>query len=160
MGMHPNKWVQTQMAQSETPENGGTRESFTNTRAISPVIGVVLLVGLTVALSAITGTLVFGLAADVSQTTPTVDVAFTETEGGAISVTHAGGDTLDSGTVEIVFQNQTGSTARETWQAPVEAGDSPESSPFDVKAGTEMHVVWTAADGEQSYTLGTYRVPA
>ena len=145
------------MAQSDPESTRDALASFTNTnRAVTPVIGVVLLVLVTVALAGIVSTLIFGLTDGMSQSAPNADVAFQETADGAIVVTHAGGDTLDRGTVEVVYTNQTGSTVREPWLTPVQAGDSPESSPFNVKAGTTIRVVWTSPDGGQSYTVGVY----
>jgi flagellin-like protein len=148
------------MAQSDSDarETGRPTASFTDHRAISPVIGVVMLVGVTVILAAIIGTFALGIAGDaVTQQTPTADLTFAETDDG-VTITHGGGDTLDSGTAEVVYTNQTGSTVRETWQTPVEAGDSPETSPFDAKAGSEIRVVWRAPDGGESYVLDSHRV--
>ena len=144
------------MAQSDTERATDALASFLDHRAVTPVIGVVLLVLVTVALAGIVSTLIFGLTDDVSQSAPNADVTFQPTGDGTIAVTHAGGNTLDRGTVEVVYTNQTGSTVRESWQTPVKAGDSPESSPFNVKAGTTIRVVWLSADGGQSYTVGSY----
>jgi flagellin-like protein len=149
------------MALSE-PESGRTPDKIAevaNTeRAVSPIIGVILMVAVTVTLSAIVGTLIFGMSQGVSQTTPTADISFQETDSGTVSVTHAGGDTFDTGTVEVVYTNKTGSTVRETWNTPARVGDSPSGGPFSVKAGTEIQVVWTAANGGESYIIDSSRV--
>jgi len=126
-------------------------------RAVSPVIGVVLLIALTVMISAIVGTFVLGLAGDMATgQAPTTEVAFAETDSGAISVTHDGGETLDRGTVEIVYTNQTGSTVRETWATPIRSGDSPDAGPFAASSGSTVRVVWAAPGGDSSYVLGEY----
>lgn len=151
------------MARSK-PESGlipdAIAEVANTDRAVSPIIGVVLMVAITVTVSAVVGTMVLGLGPDLSQTSPTVDVTFQETSSGEISVTHGGGDTIDSGTVEVVYTNSTGSTVREEWKTPIQTGDSPSSGPFNVKSGTTMNVVWTNADGSESYILESYTVAA
>ncbi len=149
------------MALSE-PESGiipdTIAEVANSDRAVSPVIGVVLMIALTVAISAIVGTLIFGITPEIGQTKPTVDVTFQETTSGAISVTHAGGDTLDRGTVEVVYTNKTGSTVRDEWKTPLRIGDSPSGGPYTVKSGTTLRVVWTDTSGDESYLLASFTV--
>ena len=65
-------------------------------RGVSPVIGVILMVAITVILAAVIGTFVLGLGQDVSQTAPQASITFqndTDTAGN-ITITHEGGDTL------------------------------------------------------------------
>ena len=130
-----------------------------NSRAISPVIGVVLLVAITVVLSGLVGTLIFGFGQNIGQMKPTADFVYMETDSGAVSVTHEGGDSFDMGTVEVVYTNQTGSKVTATWQGPIHAGDSPQAGPFTVKTGTTLRIVWHAPDSDQSYTVGSYEAP-
>lgn len=63
-------------------------------RAVSPALGAVLLVGVTVATAAVFGTLLFGQAAALSGSPPTAtfDLA---ADGDRVSIDHTGGDAVD-----------------------------------------------------------------
>jgi flagellin-like protein len=68
--------------------------------AVSPVIGVILMVAITVILAAVIGTFVLGLGDQVSNTSPTASFTFDYTEGGTqygdqLTVTHDGGDKIE-----------------------------------------------------------------
>jgi len=69
-------------------------------RAVSPVIGVVLIVGLTVILSAVVGSLILGVADDTIGDGPATDApnaSFVVTESGdELTITHAGGDAIEA----------------------------------------------------------------
>ena len=62
-------------------------------RAVSPVIGVVLMVAITIILAAIIGTFVLGLSPGSSQVAPLATVTFDDS--GNLTMQHEGGDTLD-----------------------------------------------------------------
>lgn len=73
-------------------KNGLIRE----TRAVSPVVGVVLLIGITVILAATIATLVFGLGV-APTVAPNVDWRFDYDENGEnLTITHVGGDPVDA----------------------------------------------------------------
>lgn len=63
-------------------------------RAVSPALGAVILVGITVATAAILGTVLFGQAAALGGAPPTAsfDVA---AEGDRVTLSHEGGDAVD-----------------------------------------------------------------
>ncbi|MEF8890226.1 MAG: type IV pilin N-terminal domain-containing protein, partial [Haloferacaceae archaeon] len=70
------------------------KQLLTEDRAVSPVIGVILMVAITVILAAVIGTFVLGLGQNV-QSTPQASFSFdfndTATE---VDITHNGGDRL------------------------------------------------------------------
>ncbi|MCK4270154.1 MAG: type IV pilin N-terminal domain-containing protein [Methanogenium sp.] len=71
--------------------------------AVSPVIGVILMVAITVILAAVIGAFVFGMAGDV-QTTKTVAVTASVNGTGGLEITEQGGqdfNSLDSISVKI-----------------------------------------------------------
>lgn len=71
--------------------------------AVSPVIGVILMVAITVILAAVIAVFVFGLAGNI-QSTKTVAITATKYSGGGFNLTcHGGADigTLDSANVTI-----------------------------------------------------------
>jgi len=86
------------------------KQLFDDDRAVSPVIGVILMVAITVILAAVIGTFVLGLGDQVQSTTPQVSFGFdqsSEANGSlsgthkVVTVTHETGDTLDESNVDI-----------------------------------------------------------
>ncbi|GAB7093870.1 hypothetical protein JCM30237_10220 [Halolamina litorea] len=63
-------------------------------RAVSPALGVVLLVGVTVAAAAVLGTAVLGQATALTEPPPTASFEI-EAQGDRVSISHAGGDAVD-----------------------------------------------------------------
>lgn len=72
-----------------------------STRAVSPVLGVVLLVGITVLLSAAIAGIVLGVGAE-PDLPPQVDWSFTYDGEGNLTIRHDGGDPIDPTTVRVV----------------------------------------------------------
>jgi flagellin-like protein len=77
---------------------------FTDDDAVSPVIGVILMVAITVILAAVIGTFVLGLGDQVSNTSPSASFTFDYSNssqgsipGDSLSVTHDGGDKINGG---------------------------------------------------------------
>jgi flagellin-like protein len=80
------------------------KQLLTDNDAVSPVIGVILMVAITVILAAVIGTFVLGLGDQVSNTSPTASFTFDYTNssganGDELAVTHDGGDKIDAGTL-------------------------------------------------------------
>jgi flagellin-like protein len=72
---------------------------FDDDSAVSPVIGVILMVAITVILAAVIATFVLGLGDSVSNTAPQASFSFNyDTDGSPnqIDITHNGGDTIES----------------------------------------------------------------
>jgi flagellin-like protein len=72
---------------------------LTDDDAVSPVIGVILMVAITVILAAVIGTFVLGLGDQVSNTSPTASFTFEFTDASSgttdsLDVTHDGGDQI------------------------------------------------------------------
>lgn len=76
----------------------GFRNLFGEERGVSPVIGVILMVAITVILAAVIGSFVLGIGSDV-QAAPQASLQVDFTSG---DVTHNGGDTLDWTEVRVV----------------------------------------------------------
>ena len=78
------------------PGKGSGRE-----RGVSPVIGIVLLVAVTVAIGAVAATYAFGLTGD-SHSFETAEFNFDYTEEqDRLVVTHMGGDSVEAGSIEF-----------------------------------------------------------
>jgi len=129
-------------------------------RAVSPVIGVILMVAITVILAAVIGSFVLGLGNSVQQTAPNANFQFDFQDNGAgnftVTATHTGGDTVPAS--ENLSINTTDSTfeSKNDFDPPVSAGES--ASIKNVSEGA-VSVIWTAQNGENSQILADEQVP-
>ena len=64
-------------------------------RAVSPVIGVILMVAITVILAAVSGVFVLGLADDLGESPTQATLSFDSDGDSNLTIAHDGGDTLD-----------------------------------------------------------------
>jgi flagellin-like protein len=152
------------------------KQLLTDDRAVSPVIGVILMVAITVILAAVIGTFVLGLGQNV-QSTPQASFNFDFGDNGTdstiVNVTHNGGDALQLGdntnTVRIVSTNSSASDYKwlgsdtsydlNSSGATISAGTT--ASDYDYGSGGEtVRVVWTGTNNESSATLGSQEAPA
>lgn len=141
-------------------------------RAVSPVIGVILMVAITVILAAVIGTFVLGLGDQVSQTTPSASFQFDydadDTGNETLTITHNGGDTLSASEVTVTANepfNMSGtwySNATASWSdasnSDISAGSSVTIDHGDLSSHT-VRVVWQAAEGDSSAQLGIWNGP-
>jgi flagellin-like protein len=76
---------------------------FDDDRGVSPVIGVILMVAITVILAAVIAAFVLGLG-DTNSTAPSVtwDYDYDESDG-TLTITNTGGDSFDPARVELQF---------------------------------------------------------
>ncbi|MWG32941.1 type IV pilin [Halomarina oriensis] len=128
-------------------------------RAVSPVIGVILMVAITVILAAVIASLTLGLG-DSAQTAPTAKFDFEQTgtlsDGTAeVTVSHASGATIANERVDVVY-----GTDDEKFGEEVSAGTSTVVDSGEISSGSaeEIKVVWTSEDGSTSTVLATYQI--
>ena len=150
------------------------KQLFTDDSAVSPVIGVILMVAITVILAAVIGTFVLNLGGSVSQTTPQASFGFDyNTTSDSVIVTHETGDTIDadSNTLKVTVEGKSfGSASGAT--SGVTANDAIFSG--SISAGTSLNatlasgsswssdtvrVVWQSETGENSATLSESTSP-
>jgi len=86
------------------------KQLFDDDDAVSPVIGVILMVAITVILAAVIATFVLGLGEQVSSTTPTASFTtefskFSGQQAGNLTITHDGGATIAASEVFVRGQN-------------------------------------------------------
>ena len=91
-------------------------------RAVSPVIGVILMVAITVILAAVIGTFVLGLGDSISESTPQASVGINDDpsnydgSGGAVfRINHNGGDDLAGQDLRVVIRNSTDNSVVTEW---------------------------------------------
>ena len=144
--------------------------------AVSPVIGVILMVAITVILAAVIGTFVLGLGEQVQDTSPNAQFTTDFSEGnsgsadcnpfdsggtntnGLLTVTHTSGQTVPG---ERLSFNANGSTAQ-VWNDQCSGADEVSSGDsVDVGAATdgEIRLIWEADGGDQSDILASWEGP-
>jgi len=77
------------------------KELFTEDRGVSPVIGVILMVAITVILAAVIGAFVLGLGDQASESAPqaSIDISFEGDD--VVNLTHGGGDNIQTSEIEV-----------------------------------------------------------
>lgn len=137
-----------------------------DTRAISPVIGVILMISLAVLIASMIGGFALGMGDNLQTNAPEATFTFDyNANAGTISVTHDGGQPFSAENTQQVIIKQTGSTtASQVWidsttgTFPLTAGDQLSPS-FTLTSGDEIRVIWVSADGRSTDTLDQYKIP-
>jgi len=120
-------------------------------RGVSPVVGAVLLVAITVALAALAGTLFLDLG-DSSSPAPSVSLALEPAESaGATTLVHEQGAVLDGGQVELRGVVDANALAGRE----LAAGESVTVNP----TGDTVSIVWFEPEGDASYVIAELDVP-
>ncbi|WP_096391492.1 type IV pilin [Halopenitus persicus] len=135
--------------------------------AVSPVIGVILMVAITVILAAVIGTFVLGMGDDLQNTQPTASFNFDFEAGntGSVTISHAGGDTIDGTSDSVTITTSGGSSDLDgepvSWNQEISAGTSKSVSLTSGNDwnGETVTVNWQSADGSSSATLGSQTAP-
>ncbi|MFA9515721.1 type IV pilin [Halopenitus sp. H-Gu1] len=146
-----------------------TNDGKSEERAVSPVIGVILMVAITVILAAVIGTFVLGLGDDLQDDQPTASFNFDFNAGntGTVDITHTGGDTIDAdtNTVTVTESSGTGITGPDGSSNEWPAGDisAGSSETFEYDGGTwsgeTVSVNWESESGDSSATLAKDTAP-
>ncbi|SEH59832.1 flagellin N-terminal-like domain-containing protein [Halopenitus malekzadehii] len=156
---------------------------FTDDRAVSPVIGVILMVAITVILAAVIGTFVLGLGDDLQNNQPTASFNMNFNANGSapesVTISHGGGDVISSSdqvTVAVTgdkvlndSSDEAPSEAPFDWNEEIGAGDSETlyvyngtTNDNDAEGywnGETVTVNWQSANGDSSATLASQTAP-
>jgi flagellin-like protein len=119
--------------------------------AVSPVIGVILMVAITVILAAVIASFVLGLGGN-QQATPTASFTFDYTQGNSdsssyVEVTHDGGDTIKGSEVYLRGSN----FASQSFTGSSDSSISKSSVNY---AGSSPGEDWNSAGGDMSAEKG------
>ena len=150
------------------------KELFTddNERGVSPVIGVILMVAITVILAAVIGAFVLGLGDQVSTNAPQATIGFSFDSDTNVTLTHEGGDNIEKSEIEISVggsplydgsgfnETNTNNTRSDTWSSTISTGDKL-TIPVESQdtTGEVVRVVWTNPSGGSSNTLAERQWP-
>ena len=135
--------------------------------AVSPVIGVILMVAITVILAAVIGTFVLGLGSEIQNNPPSAQFTFNEEDNGNLTMTHDGGQSVPTSNVKVTNDNtskdyisnrtcQNESTSPSWTSAELSAGDACTIADYEIEDGETIRITWESDDGGTSATLADY----
>ncbi|RNI14536.1 type IV pilin [Methanohalophilus sp. RSK] len=124
-------------------------EMFKRDDAVSPVIGVILMVAITVILAAVIASFVFGMG--TPETAPQASLKMSSNSDDNITVAHQGGDVIFNDTTELIVTNVSSSDVLNIdYNMPAEfsVGDSFEinGTSFTFNSTTNVKLVDTQSD--------------
>ncbi|WP_042662002.1 type IV pilin [Haloferax sp. ATB1] len=138
------------------------KKFLSESRAVSPVIGVILMVAITVILAAVIGTFVLGLGDQVGDTAPQASFSFDYNGAQEITITHESGDAIAGDELSVVVPSD---LTAETVSKKIGTDDNMNAGDTIVVTlatgetlddGDEVRLVWTSESGSNSATLQTY----
>ena len=137
--------------------------SDSDDRGVSPVIGVILMVAITVILAAVIGTFVLGLGDNIDSTPQaTWDFELQDTNDDdsidQLSITHEGGDTINSDQLSATVGGTDATLSGFSGQ--VSAGSSATIGSGDLTAGETVRLIYTAEGGGNSNVIATFEIPS
>ena len=139
------------------------KQLFTDDSAVSPVIGVILMVAITVILAAVIGTFVLNLGQGINQSAPQASFGF-DYDGDNVTITHQSGDSVEGDQLNTTGVNWDETAPGTTnWSAEydtVSAGDSILKNATSGFSGETIRVVWSSQNGESSATLSQSKAPS
>jgi len=125
--------------------------------AVSPVIGVILMVAITVILAAVIATFVLGFGEQISDSAPNASFSFDYNQSaGELDVTHSGGPNIDAD--QLDWAGDTSDWSLDTdWSGTVSAGDTAELLSLD--SDEVVRIVWENDNGDTSSILAEFTAP-
>ncbi|AUX10677.1 flagellin [Halalkaliarchaeum desulfuricum] len=124
---------------------------FEDREAVSPVIGVILMVAITVILAAVIGTFVLGLGDQVGETAPNANwAAEVDDEDPEVTFTHNGGDSVEANELFVNIDNDGAESVVENndlTDPPEEDDVLSAGSTIEVtSASEEVQLIWQSGD--------------
>lgn len=125
---------------------------FETDRAVSPVIGVILMVAITVILAAVIGAFVLDLGSGLEENAPqsSFDFEYEQASGGGgnVEIIHVSGDQVDAGTLSLSFSD-TDPDPSISASGAVTAGTTIFDGSYS-SDGETLRVVWESESGSSS----------
>ena len=129
---------------------------FIDDDAVSPVIGVILMVAITVILAAVIGAFVLGFGGG-GPSAPSVQWESTHNSSGHVIFEHNGGDTIDNAN-NVLSVTGTGLTGSTLAPPTMNTGSTVDRSNGTTALNGEYTLVWEPEDGDSSQELATHNV--
>ena len=122
------------------------KKLLTEERAVSPVIGVILMVAITVILAAVIGAFVLGLGGSAEET-PQASLSFTLDDGeDTVDVEHRGGDAFNVNQTRLAGDFGEDADWNNT-DARLANGDIEQIDEAGVEEGDRVVIIWEPSDG-------------
>lgn len=137
--------------------------------AMTPVIGIILMVAVTVILAAVIASFVLGMGSSV-DTVPQASFSFEYNDGGdgnfdspvdgdTVTITHRGGGAIDVDRLTLVV----GSTrlTPDEWSGEISAGDAETITDADVtmESDDNIRIVWASDTSKKTASLDSSTIP-
>ena len=137
--------------------------SSSDDRGVSPVIGVILMVALTVILATVLGTVVLDFASGVSEQPPQAafDYEF-DTVDNNVTITHISGDRIDNSTLRVQIDGERAlGDGDGGWSDEIAAGDSVTINGTDYGAGRgdTVRIIWQNPASSSANTIDSREWP-
>jgi len=137
------------------------RQLLSDDNAVSPVIGVILMVAITVILAAVIGTFVLGIGGSVNEN-PQVTWAYDYNDTATnLTITHNGGDSVEASSLAYGGAGYNGSNPGEAsntdFTGTVTAGVTDTVS--SLNNGDTIRIVYVDPDSDETAIIGSYDVP-
>ena len=130
---------------------------FNDDRAVSPVIGVILMVAITVILAAVIGTFVLGLGDSIGDSTPSASIDAEFDGSDTVTFTHQSGQNIENANLRIADSGGNAGTERGLDGATLSNTDGPFSAgdtiDYDVADDGTARLVFDS--GSTSSTLAS-----
>ena len=137
------------------------RVPLTDDRGVSPVIGVILMVALTVILATVLGTVVLDFTGSISAQPPQAafDYEFTDEN---VTITHVSGDQMDNASLSVQIGEKEALEDRveDGWNGDITAGDSVTIN--RTAAGADkatVRIIWQNPSDSSANTLDSREWP-
>jgi len=140
------------------------KQLFADDDAVSPVIGVILMVAITVILAAVIASFVLGLG-DQNNPAPTAsfDFNYDGPGGGDLTITHQDGDAIDPNNLYVRGESISGLTGDNSWGGSTNGdGLVASGNSWTITADNDAwiaRVVWEDPDSDSTSTLSTDEGP-
>jgi len=121
--------------------------------AVSPVIGVILMVAITVILAAVIATFVLGLGDSLNNQAPQASFDFNP---GSNEIVHDGGDELDGSTLSLSGDLSINIKNDATFSAGDDLVDDNSTAEKEYSSSDTIRVIWTSPESGDSATIGAY----
>ncbi|WP_226021488.1 type IV pilin [Halomicrobium salinisoli] len=145
------------------------RDLFERDDAVSPVIGVILMVAITVILAAVIASFVLNVGEGATQSPPQASFEFSYDQSGdggdgTVTITHESGESVNPNSIDITANRTSSgsiSTNSVSWSSPITAGDSVDVTldSDDFEKGDVIRIIWSTDGGGSSTILTDYEVP-
>lgn len=134
-------------------------------RAVSPVIGVILMVAITVILAAVIAAFVLDMGDSVGDTAPSSSFDWDQQDNETVTLEHTGGDPIDTSTLSLTAPNGTAEAngfGGDWDDNEITAGDSiviPDDTDNldDLNSSETVQLIWES-DGGDSQILTEYEM--